>query len=121
MEVLDVVLRNFENPRHLDLRVLMHDEISKTHSLHHFFGESSIKVAAFFQEIEHLARAARDPESFLTDNMGGEIDAGLHCELNVENDALLTVHVLEEALKGGITLLIDTAKLLLQGASFGEY
>ncbi len=121
MEVLDVLLGNFEDAPHLDLAVLMHDEISKTHSLHHFLGEISIKVTAFFQEVEHLARAARDPESFLTDNVGGEIYTALHSKLNVENDALLTVHVLEEALESGIALLIYTVELLLQGASFGEY
>ena len=114
-------MRNFENPRHLDLAVLMHDEISKTHSLHHLFGEISTKVTAFFQEVEHLAGAARDPESFLTDNVGGEIDTALHSKLNVENDAFLAVQILEEALESGIALLIYTVELLLQGASFGEY
>ena len=121
MEVLDVLLRNFENPRHLDLAVLMHDEISKTHSLHHLFGEIFTKVTAFFQEVEHLAGAARDPESFLTDNVGGEIDTALHSKLNVENDAFLAVQILEEALESGIAPLIDTVELLLQQASFGEY
>jgi hypothetical protein len=120
-EVLDVLLRNFEDPPHLDLAVLMHDEISEAHSFHHFFGEISVQVTAFFQQIEHLARAARDPESFLTDNVGGDIDTALHSKLYVENDALLTVHVLEEALESGIALLMDTVELLLQGAGFGEY
>lgn len=121
MEVLDVLLRNFENPCHLDLAILMHDEISKTHSLHHLFGEISTKVTAFFQEEEHLARAARDPESLLTDDVCGEIDTALHSKLNVENDAFLTVQVLEEALESGIALLMDTVELLLQQASFGKY
>jgi hypothetical protein len=121
MKVLDVLLRNFENPRHLDLAVLMHDKISKAHSLDHLFGEISPKVTAFFQEVEHLAGAARDPESFLTDNVGGEIDTTLHSKLHVENDAFLTINVFEKALESGIALLMDTVELLLQQASFGEY
>jgi hypothetical protein len=121
MEVLDVLLGNFENPRHLDLAVLIHDAISKTHSFHHLFGEISTKVTAFFQEEEHLARAARDSESLLTDSVGYEIDTGLHSKLDVENDASLKVHILEEALENGSALLIDTVEPLLQRASFGEY
>jgi len=121
MEVLDILVRNFENPPHLNFAVLVHDEISKTHSLHHLFGEISTEVTACFQEVEHLAGAARNPESLLADSVGYEIDTGLHSKLDVENDASLKVHILEEALENGIALLIDTVEPLLQQAGFGEY
>jgi hypothetical protein len=86
-----------------------------------FSVRSLVQVAAFFHEVERLARAARDPESFLTDNVGGDIDTALHSHLNVEEEDLLAVHIIEEALEGGTALLMDTVEMLLQGAGFGEY
>jgi len=52
MEIMDVFLRNSEDPLHLDLAVVTHDEISEANSFHHLFGKVFVQVAAFVQEVD---------------------------------------------------------------------